>query len=52
MLICSLVLGESMNFFVGNRNISTVEYTEGPGNAERINNQLPLENLQIFISIA
>lgn len=51
MLVCSLVLRESMNFFVRNRNISIVEYTEDPGNAERINNQFPLEILQIFISI-
>lgn len=51
MLVYSLVLRESMNFFVRNRNISIVEYTEDPGNAERINNKLPLEILQIFISI-
>lgn len=50
MLVYSLVLRESMNFFVRNRNISIVEYTEDPGNAERIN-KLPLEILQIFISI-
>lgn len=33
MLVYSLVLRESMNFFVRNRNISIVEYTEDPGNA-------------------